>query len=395
MLRMGNRGGEKRRRVLAEERAAEGAAAPSTARQSRTSRGGETYTDAARRNHQPRLTDLVPRGNWTFCFIGIAGVSLIALLLFAHHATQPVEWFRSVRTFDLQSPSSLAGWFSSATLMLSAMLSFLIYRLRRCRLDDYRGRYRVWLWTSIGLAIASVNSIAGLHLAIQHAMVHWTEQTVVGNGEIWWLGPVGLLTVSLAIRLALDVRVSRLAITCLTLGTLFWTTALVMQLMSAVDQYPELVLVQAGLRLTGQSTLLFGFLGYARYVVLDANGELPVRVSRAKREKKARTDADDSDNSEEEATPKAAGTSSRVDSAHASNSSASNSSTGKTSDGVGSFSANNSSTVPTRSKPIFGNAASTQSRSEPDDDDESDDDVRGGKLSRAERKKLRRQQREG
>src|SRR5205823_14278964 len=54
-----------------------------------------------------------------------------------------------IAAFDLDGEGSLGAGFSAALLALSGVTAVLIYTLRRHRLDDYRGRYRLWLWAAM------------------------------------------------------------------------------------------------------------------------------------------------------------------------------------------------------------------------------------------------------
>ena len=48
-------------------------------------------------------------------------------------------------------------------LLLASATCLLIYSIRRHRIDDFRGRYRIWLAASAACLVLSANSVAGLH----------------------------------------------------------------------------------------------------------------------------------------------------------------------------------------------------------------------------------------
>ena len=52
---------------------------------------------------------------------------------------------------DAGAAGNLAAWFSSCLLLMAAACSLQIYNLRRHKIDDYRGRYRIWVWAAIAL----------------------------------------------------------------------------------------------------------------------------------------------------------------------------------------------------------------------------------------------------
>jgi len=321
--------------------------------------------------------------------------------------------------FDVRASGSLAAWFSSATLMLCGVLSLYVYSVRRCRLDDYRGRYRVWLWSAIAWAAMSIDTVAGLRHAIRAGMVQATGRAITGDGRIWWLGPAVLILGVLLVRLLIDVRASRLALTSLMLGGMAWTAALVLSLVEVPLDERIVTLLLSGMQLGGTWLLLVGILANARYVVLDANGELPVAEPKAKREKKPKAEKTSTASSNEadeqgdvstvdKSTVIAKSTKvAKIDAAHsqplrpagqssAAGQTASSPTTARSSSGVGSSSGSGlsgSSSTATASKPLF--SVNHSDDSSDDDDDDQDDQSSDGdrKLSRAERKKLRKQQR--
>jgi hypothetical protein len=56
-------------------------------------------------------------------------------------------------------------------LLLVAALARIIHSLRRHRVDDVRGRYRVWRWIAAGALLGSVNAVVGVHQFIARAAV--------------------------------------------------------------------------------------------------------------------------------------------------------------------------------------------------------------------------------
>lgn len=112
-------------------------------------RRSANYGTAEFLDEQSRLTDLVPMGLSTYLFMLLAAAGVIASL-------EALYWFMPqlasmttdgrVAAFDLDGEGSLAVWFSSTMLLLSAAAAVLVFTVRRFRRDDYHGRYRVWIW---------------------------------------------------------------------------------------------------------------------------------------------------------------------------------------------------------------------------------------------------------
>ena len=71
----------------------------------------------------------------------------------------------------LGSPRSCCSWRPSTCL--------LIYSIRRHRIDDFRGRYRVWLAAAVACVVLSADSVAGLHDALAQSLSHHTGWTAL------------------------------------------------------------------------------------------------------------------------------------------------------------------------------------------------------------------------
>jgi hypothetical protein len=140
----------RRRRVLNEEVLS--ASSSYAARQATPAGSGGTqpprYSEAAGVENHPQITDFVPRRYRTIVFLLLTGVSTAVTLGALHYFAEKiasVAGLPELRPFDLAAPSSLADWISAVILILASGLSLMIYSLRRHRIDDIRGRYRVWL----------------------------------------------------------------------------------------------------------------------------------------------------------------------------------------------------------------------------------------------------------
>ena len=123
------------------------------------------YSDAALSPRQPRVIDLIPIRRWTNLVLaalllsGAAGIEA----LYGHLALENTAFDVSqLPAIDLSERGSVATWFSSAMLAACALFGLLTYQLRRHRVDDYRGRYRMWCWVIPMFLLASVDQVAGV-----------------------------------------------------------------------------------------------------------------------------------------------------------------------------------------------------------------------------------------
>ena len=110
-----------------------------------------------------RLVDLVPRGLIFHGLILLAGLAVVALIE-KFYARMPglASLLRvdRVGALDLARPDSLGTWFAAMAMAVAAMVAGLIYKVRRFRVDDYQGQYRIWLWGVLCWLLLSADEIA-------------------------------------------------------------------------------------------------------------------------------------------------------------------------------------------------------------------------------------------
>jgi hypothetical protein len=228
-----------------------------------------------------------------------AGLLTIAVLEVAYYFAAGIDLWAAgeLRSLDLARADSLAGWFAALVMFATAVLSLFIYSVRRYRLDDYRGRYRVWLWGALVWLAMSIDAVADLRGAVITLGVELSGRTGPGGGVLWWLAPWGLVVFWFGLRMLLDVRGCRTA----TASFLFGFTVLsagcllsrLSQLSLSLDPRHG-VMLAVGCWLAASWLLFFAHVAFARHVLLDAHGQLPIRAPKQKRQKKSHDAAGDS-----------------------------------------------------------------------------------------------------
>ncbi len=404
MLRHGSLRDDRRRRSLLEDAAA--LTESGSPAKSRRTKSAEAYTDLARVEAHARWSDFVPLRNWALVAFCSAGLAIIAGLETAYFfVRQSSIWTDSgTGALDLGRPDSGAGWFAALVTFGGAVLAIFIYSVRRYRLDDYRGRYRVWLGAGVMCLVMSLDGIADLRSLVVSLGVHISQRVGPGDGIVWWLTPWSLFTAWIGLRMVLDARSCRTATTSLLLAFGGLTLALVLPYARLPFGDTEIAMIVTGCSLTGRWMLLFAHITFARHVLLDAHGQLPIRVPKPKREKaKPQTPVDQQKTAAKSATGKARDDlTTRIDPPH-------NASYRSATSGIDSGRASSTNSSPARpqtssAKPALTSVGSTSTKAAAaplksttkfisgDDTDEESRDSR--KLSRAERKRLRKQQRD-
>ncbi len=235
-------------------------------------------------DEQMRLIDLVPRRLAIIALWLVGGLAVISGLEVLHNwqhefsaATTGVQF----AAFDLTRNGCLGSWFSSLFLLAASAAAFLIYTIRRHRTDDYRGRYRIWLWAALCCFIAATDVAANLHESFRQTMIHLAKTGIWGDGTIWWIIPYILVFAVLGSRLVLDMRPCRLAIIAFLLAATCYLVAASMELgLLSMGNAVRAVMFKSGAAMYGHLMLLMSMALNARYVILDAEGLIPRQESK-------------------------------------------------------------------------------------------------------------------
>lgn len=246
--------------------------------------------------NQPQITALVPRRYSTIAFLFLLAATAVAGLEALHAYLPELAALTSaehVAALALEGSGTLATWFASFALGLAAAGSLVVYCVRRHKLDDYHGRYRIWVWAALGWAALSVNTTAGLHLLAADVTIQLIGWTAAWAGTLCWLLPAVLAFGAISLRLAVEMRRCRLASTFILLAAACWIVALTGRL----DYLPAashqiLTMITGGAELGGHVLLLTAIALYARHVVLDAEGQIPPRpAKKSKQPRRAKPQA--------------------------------------------------------------------------------------------------------
>ena len=285
---------ERRRKVLLDESTAGRMLAPSTDQPTNTAKKSDAivraYGNAARDEAETRVADLIPTrplGVVVFALLGLCAVAAVELAY-----TFLPDWYavfgsRACEVLDVTSRGSLAAWLSSVLLGASALTSVLVYAIRRHKMDDYRGRYRLWLWCAAALLLASVNAVAGLHEMFELIAVKLAGRELLARGPAWALASVGLVGLVIGVFVMLDAWRSRISASAMAIVTLLYAVAAYFTLFAPPATTMLAVMIASSVTLVAHLSLLVALLLYARHVLLESRG-LIVAKPQKKRTPKAK-----------------------------------------------------------------------------------------------------------
>lgn len=247
---------------------------------------------SARDAHLLRTSDLIPTRFVSLALIASGSIAAIGLI-------NVLDWlsakqFRGAddslrRAFSLASPTGLANWMVTLTWFLSGLFCLQNYVMRRHRRDDYRGTYRVWIVFATVCVFCSIQSVVPVDRVAAMFLSQIVPTSAAAPGQWGNVAIKLLLVVLLFCRLMLEIRESR---TALLFGVLCGLLFGLMMLRDVPGLATSIGLDQArwlqdNLYLIGAVVLLNCVIAYSRYVCLDASG-LIQHVRRKARKRKSR-----------------------------------------------------------------------------------------------------------
>ncbi|MCG8584508.1 MAG: hypothetical protein MI757_07345, partial [Pirellulales bacterium] len=182
------------------------------------------YADAALRDYQPHLMDFVPQRAWKVAASLMAVISLTAVIATLHlWLPQKLAIELQATSLDLTAAAGLGTWFGSIMLLAAAVVATVIHSIRAHKIDDYRGRYRVWrqaaiAWFVLGAAVGS-NACE----TIEFVMASVAGGSLAGNAALWWALPAAALVGYIAPALIADLSRCRLGTAALVSAISAWS----------------------------------------------------------------------------------------------------------------------------------------------------------------------------
>ena len=246
------------------------------------------YAAVVRFDCQRRVLDLLPRRPLAIAWFLFGALLLVGLVELLHVGSQSMAVVldsEDVRALNLDRPHNVSHWMSSMLMGIGSLMAVLIYSLRRHRVDDYHGRYRVWLWAALGCMLVSLAEASDLILLVHAACRHLAEMCSVADSVVW-PASVGTVLTAAAIRLFFEVRRSRLAASTLVASAgCFLIAAAVEHDLFVEFTLANKSLVERGSWLVGYVLVLATFLWYARHVLLEIEGVVALVPAKRRRPK--------------------------------------------------------------------------------------------------------------
>jgi hypothetical protein len=234
------------------------------------------YSQDVRRTCSQRLVQLIPVRRRSFAVVIFVSLLVPAMLLAAHYwiYVRGVPWYGHplALTLDASHPRSIAAWLSSQLWLLCLGATVLTFQLRRHKLDDYNGEYRLWFWLVLTCLIASIDATTKITDLFGMALDGWSQVNLGWSGPAVVQATLAVLIAMLGLRLCTELR-------SVPTSLVFWLVGLVAWAGSAAlgrDEFKiELSLqfriwLSSALWLGGLTAMWLSALAYLRNTYLEA-----------------------------------------------------------------------------------------------------------------------------
>ncbi len=216
------------------------------------------------------IARIVPVAVWKYLVGGLLGLAVSSGLVVAGHYSPQLETIAGAGIADLlKLPNGrLAQWFSSGLLLLCAQLSLLTWWARSRSLQDFDGRYWVWIRTAgIWLAVSGCLSTDAHHIVLS-ALDMFRPGLSRMQANLCWMGPAAIVGMLLVSALAREMRGCRASRTLLFMscGLHLLAGAWHLKFETVLSPAARAIVVSMGL-LAGQVALFVSMWLHARHVL--------------------------------------------------------------------------------------------------------------------------------
>lgn len=275
----------RRRRILQE-----GAANPATAEVGTASGERVRYTVPPESASFAVATRVVPRSLTSWVGLTAGALAVTAALGWADGFGAALAKSRvnvaAARLLMVDQPGSLMAWWEAALWIAVAIQCVLLFGMRRHRTDDLGGGYRWWILvaaTSVGLSVASATDA---HVVVAAELAKQTGFSPLVNNAFWWLVPGGFLFTGIGVRSLLEVRESRAAFlfamvaAVATLGSALATSGLLPAAVTSAIPWLGTPLVGPIAGVVAVLSVSLTLLAYSRRIVQESLGEVAPPVEK-------------------------------------------------------------------------------------------------------------------
>jgi hypothetical protein len=191
---------------------------------------------------------------------------------------------------DVSPRTGLAAWMGQGSLVAAACIAVSIRQMRRYRLDDYQGRYRAWGWLAALAVVATLERQLPLSELVSATIANASGLVLGPRALGWWLCLAAPACLAAGLWAVMPMH-ERLATGLALVATaVAWVAATGCGWLGGDDAGRKLELISGSLTLAGDGLLAVSMLIAARSVLREVRGEAAKPARQAKAEPR-RTDS--------------------------------------------------------------------------------------------------------
>jgi hypothetical protein len=249
----------------------------STGEEELPTRRSAGYSQEVRKACSQRLVQLIPVRPLSFIAACLASLLVPCTLMVFHYmiyVSGSLQWYGQplAVALDASHPSSIAAWFGSHLWLLCLAATVLTFQLRRHKLDDYRGEYRLWFWLVLTCLLASVDSTTHLTELFGLAVDPWSQANLGLSGPALTTSTLTVLIGMLGLRLCSELKAVPLSLICWLTGIAAWagSGALAQEELQLKMTLQFRIWLKSALWIGGLTAVWIAALSYLRAVYRDA-----------------------------------------------------------------------------------------------------------------------------
>lgn len=255
------------------------------------------YSQDVRQACGTRLVQFIPVRLVSFFAVMGLTTLIVSLLLTAHYliyVNGKLDWYghHLAVALDATHPQSIAAWLGSHLWLLCLISTTMTFQLRRHKLDDYTGEYRLWFWLVATCLLASLDSTTHLSELLGASLDNWAKAHFKWSGIAMVHATMAVLVGLLGIRLVSELKAVPWSLVCWLTGLCCWAaSAALSEDAFRVDHLGISLHLRYWLRaafwLGGLTLIWFASLAYLRHVYMEAQRRFLLRNKRLGRTSQA------------------------------------------------------------------------------------------------------------
>lgn len=242
------------------------------------------YSQDVRGACQHRLVQLIPVRRRAYLFAIFASCLIPVVLLVMHYwvyVNGYLNWYGQPLAIllDASHPRGIAAWLSGQMWLLCLASTVLTFRLRRHKLDDYNGDYRLWFWLVSTCVIGSLDSTTRVIAVFGDALNRWSQLNLGWSGPAVVQATLAALIGMLGVRLCSELKSVPTSLVFWLAGLVAWAgSAALGQDMLKIDISVQFrIWLRSALWLGGLTSIWLASLSYLRVVYIEAQRRFLLR----------------------------------------------------------------------------------------------------------------------